>query len=237
MPKVRGKFKRALGKAKKRRAIAAIGAYRKRMRPSAMRFKNTVNTGLGFPKKMIMTHKYYDTIKLTSTTSIMSVYQITCNGMYDPDITGTGHQPMNFDQMSALYNHYTVIGSRIKVRFVPSSSLTKAVHVGLFINDDTVTTGSTIRSLAEQQTGTMVQLAPLCNTSRVLSKRWSAKKYFGKSVLANNELQGSPTSNPTEQAFYTFAVEAFDGGTESLACEIEVEYIAVWKEIKDIAPS
>jgi len=33
--------------------------------------------------------------------------------MYDPDITGTGHQPAGFDQMMLSYEHYIVTRARI----------------------------------------------------------------------------------------------------------------------------
>lgn len=184
-----------------------------------------------------MTHKYYDTFKLTSTSGVMQVAKFSCNGMYDPDISGTGHQPMYFDQMTSLYNHYCVIGSRIKFRIVPNTALTKAVHVGLFINDDPTVTPTESYQIAEQSTGKLLQLAPLTNSSRILTSKWSAKKMFGKSVLANTDLQGTVTGNPTEQSQWNLTVQAFDAGTESVAVEVEVSYIAVWKELKDIPSS
>ena len=42
-------------------------------------------------------------------------YQFRANSLYDPDLSGVGHQPMGFDEMSARYLHYQVLGSRIKV--------------------------------------------------------------------------------------------------------------------------
>lgn len=38
------------------------------------------------------------------------------NGIFDPDFTGTGHQPYGYDQWKTFYNKSTVFASSIKVR-------------------------------------------------------------------------------------------------------------------------
>ena len=35
----------------------------------------------------------------------------------DPNHTGVGHQPLYFDQLMTIYNHYIVIGAKITVKF------------------------------------------------------------------------------------------------------------------------
>ena len=48
------------------------------------------------------------------------------NSLFDPDQTGTGHQPYYFDQFAALYNRYTVLGSKLTAEFslLPSAIAT-----------------------------------------------------------------------------------------------------------------
>ena len=45
-------------------------------------------------------------------------YIFSANGLYDPDITGVGHQPVGFDQMGQMFDHYTVIAAKIRVDFM-----------------------------------------------------------------------------------------------------------------------
>jgi len=44
------------------------------------------------------------------------------NCAFDPDLTGVGHQPMGFDQMSALWKSYRVTRVDFKVRAIATSS-------------------------------------------------------------------------------------------------------------------
>jgi hypothetical protein len=41
--------------------------------------------------------------------------------MYDPDLTGTGHQPMGYDQWSALYSQFQVLSSHCRLRGTDTS--------------------------------------------------------------------------------------------------------------------
>jgi len=110
-------FSKAAKRAKIRRGVKRTN-FRKNVR-ALKRYipRPVINTGAGFPQKMVMTHKYCDKVQLTSTLGVITNYLFSTNGLYDPNITGTGHQPAYFDQMTPIYNNYTVIMSRIKVTF------------------------------------------------------------------------------------------------------------------------
>lgn len=59
------------------------------------------------PQRFITKHKYSTTFTLGAAQPI---YRFNMNSLYDPDLTGTGHQPYGFDQMAALFNRYRVYG-------------------------------------------------------------------------------------------------------------------------------
>lgn len=63
----------------------------------------------GFPRRLYIAHKYVDLVSVSSTAGVVGSYFFKCNGMFDPNTTGTGHQPMYFDNCGAIYNHYTVV--------------------------------------------------------------------------------------------------------------------------------
>lgn len=202
--------------------------------------RSLVNVGQGFPKKMLMTHKYVETVSHTSTTGVASFYKFICNGMFDPNYNSTGHQPYYFDQMSAIYNHYTVIGSKISIKVIPAATATVPFKIVLSQNDDVVQVNTSIDGMAEQSTSTALRIFPSGSNDliRTMVNKWSAKKTFGGSVLANDNLQGSSTANPSEITVWSIGLQALDGSsTVSTYLDVEITYIAVWDEIKDIAQS
>jgi len=44
------------------------------------------------------------------------------NSVFDPDRTGTGHQPYGYDQMASLYNRYRVLRFNYRVDFGPAAA-------------------------------------------------------------------------------------------------------------------
>lgn len=202
--------------------------------------RGLVSLGKGFPKKLTMTHTYIEPYtSLTSTAGAINIYKFICNGMYDPNYSGAGHQPYYFDQAAALYDHYHIIGSKITVTCVPSSSTSPSAVVGIVISDDATLAASEWSSLAEfGQGGSNKAIALSNSTPKTLVSTWSAKKIFGKGLMANNSLQGTSTANPTEQSVYNFYVQSIDGASNTTVYfTAKIEYIAVWSELKDIAGS
>jgi len=201
-------------------------------------WKDKASLGMGFPKMLKMTHKYVDTVALSSTLGVINFYSFSTNGMFDPNISGTGHQPYYFDQLSAIYDHYCVIGSKIKFTVINSGNTDPAYGLATFVDDDTTTTATTLDEVVERQTGKLVKVAPANNTRTLtLTETWSAKKYFGKDPLDNDELQGTIAANPVEQSYFKIAVQANSTGNVTCVITAEIEFIAVWKEIHEITQS
>jgi len=200
--------------------------------------RTTLGTTFGFPKMLKFKHKYASQIDLSPGAS-MSHYLFRANGMYDPDYTGTGHQPMYFDQMSALYNHYTVIGSKIKYTVVPAGTTVQVPYkVITWINDDAATVGN-IDALAENKFAKQRICGGGINPTKVVvTNTWSAKKFFGGSIMANDQLQGSNGADPTEVSYFQLTIRSIDGvSTVNVHVIVEIEYVAVWKELKELSTS
>ncbi len=186
----------------------------------------------GFPKKLKVVHKYVESLAFTAG-SASDVRQFTCNGLYDPNISGTGHQPLYFDQLSAIYNHYTVFRSWCTYRVVVTSVPCLVSH---YIEDDTsVSTGS---QSAEMSSAVVTTHSNLAVKPTLLTRMWNAKEYFGGDIFDNDDLQGSASANPAEQMYFTFNVTAIDGvSTPSYSVLVEIHYEAVWDELKTISQS
>lgn len=201
--------------------------------------RTSVPVGLGFPKRMVMTHKYCLIGNVQSTFGVINNYIFSCNSLFAPSSGGSSHQPLYFDQMASIYNHYTVIGSKIFVKFIPRTATQTSGAVGLHINDDTSQVNITdIAAMSEQSQSKMFKLIPAgSNNVCYMTSKWSAKKTFGGSVLGNDDLQGSATSSPVEQSHFQVFYQDLTGSTSTIDFIAEIHYIAVWDELKDIAQS
>jgi len=150
MPRVSKKYRKRTKRATKaKKTIRSSPNYRaSTLTPGN---KAMVNLGYGFPKAIKITHKYVDTIALTCTSGVPQKLTYYANGMYAiKSSPGGGHQPLFFDQLTALYNHYTVIGSKITFKWVNASTSTPPMVYSLFVNDDTTQISAYPGVLAEQ---------------------------------------------------------------------------------------
>lgn len=192
-------------------------------------------SGFGFPPKIQVKHRYVEAIGLAAVAGGVSTQLFRCNGMFDPNYSGTGHQPLYFDQLSAVYDHFTVLKSYLKLT-VSTTSTTPQI-VTCFINDDTTVTPSGIEARMEQSSAKSVQITA-GEGPKTMYISWDAYKTFGGSILGNDNLQGSAAADPTEQSLFTISAQcaSFDTATTVIGTA-EIVYVAVWDEIRDIASS
>lgn len=201
---------------------------------------STYSTGgqIGFPRQMKMSHKYGEQIAITSTNGANGYYIWVANGLYDPNYSGVGHQPYYFDQMSAIYDHYCVLSSTFTVRITPVDANQPAMIVTLSVQDDTSATSTNPNQLMEYSDCKMTVVAAGQQVPAYLKIPWNCQKYFGKSPLANTELQGTISTNPTEGSYYFVNVKSIDGiSTGAIYVEVIIYFTAIWKELKDVALS
>lgn len=176
-------------------------------------------------------------VSLTSGTSVMRVFR--GNGMYDPDRTGTGHQPYGFDQLSALYKYYSVRASSIKVWYVTSSAGT-----GVLMNvtpDATAATTPTISAITEMFE--MFRGDPVFSTNTdgshaIISKSESARTrdiMIGDWKESSN--LGTGAADPTNQWSWNVAVYNGSGVTTAGNLFVRITYDVTWSEPQDFAQS
>jgi len=216
-------------------ATQALAAYR-RGRKRNTGYKASFTKQIGFPRQLTIRHRYVDNQRIVSTTGALSTLSYRCNGMFDPDASAGGHQPMYFDQLTAIYDHFTVIKSKIKLTFTPEGG-TSFASFGVFINDDNVLTPATLAGCQEQSSSLNGIMSLTSSDPQVRTSYWSAVKAFGPNPLANDNLQGTSAADPTEQQTWTIYVGNTTATTVNVAVLIEIEYTAVWDELKDLASS
>jgi len=199
---------------------------------SSRRRGSTKLPKFGFPTLLKLRHRYVDQISFSSTAGSLNVKTFSCNSLYDPDIAGAGHQPMYFDNLMAIYDHYTVIASRITVKFVlTTTSATSPSYLALHVDDD-ATGPSTFVACCEQSTSVSKIIPQGSSDVHYLKSSWNARKYFGGDALSNDNLQGTASASPTEQSVYHVTFQTGAAGAVTGSAIVEIEYLVVYDELK-----
>jgi len=198
------------------------------------------NAGTGFPKLLTIKHRYVDgNLTLTAGAGLMGNAVFSANGMFDPNITFAGHQPLYFDQMAPLYNHYTVISSKFKVTVTSDTALGTTrpfTHVGVYVAPSAIGIPTNIDTVAEQP-GSISKVNRSGGPVTILQKSWNARQAFGGNTMDNDELQGTSAANPAEQQYFVLFFQGQQVATTEIFVVIEIEYTAVWDELRTVAGS
>jgi len=204
----------------------------------AFKGKNLRHTG--FPDQLEVRHKYAAAYTLSSASGIFVSNLFSANGMFDPFITGTGTQPLYFDQLSAIYDHYTVTASKCTITAVGAGSTSgPGVYVAILQDDDTNTNYTNITDAIQDDVTSWGLTGGVNNAPLKLVKYFNASKAYGiKDVPGDSTMSGTGSSNPSEQHYFRIcAQELAFTNTVLVNYTIEIEYTAMWRERKDVPTS
>lgn len=193
-----------------------------------------------FPPKFKKVLTYSDVgLTVTGTSGLVGSYFFSANGCFDPDITGTGHQPIGFDTMMEYYNHYTVISSKITVTALNNSASGLYGAGGIYLSPDTTSITSPSR-LIENGTITWKPLYPIGVVGSIIHMNLDCNvaTYFGRfsnprEILQDTDLYGTAAANPNDQVY--FAICAFsDAGANTIQMSfvVEIEYTVIFWEVR-----
>lgn len=179
----------------------------------------------GAPNSIITTLRYADFFQLTSTTggTVSNVFR--ANGIFDPDYTGGGHQPLFRDAWVGLYDYYTVLGSKITVTY-QSRNATNGFIIGLQ-GSDTPTLTSTVTTWCEQNNGVSDLLGNANTGSKTLSMVYSPEENLGANMKDDQSSLVAAGADPGSQQAYYFGVLACteDAATTAIiTCKVQIEY-------------
>jgi len=246
----------------KRVASRSLGPAKKRAKPAKKkrktRGKTTVdsafstNTNLTLLKANNLTKSQFGTEYSTKLiyydnnfslnpgiggTAATWVFQ--ANGLYDPDITGTGHQPAGFDELMSFFDHYTVKSSKITLQLHTVDSAYQQ-NVGVYINDDQ-TAEPDERVIIENGRGQYVRLNTSGTTSNccTLEDTVSVSDFLGRpNVMDEDDLRGSVTANPQEGLYWHVWAAPLSGvDADGVGFDVRIEFWVTFTEPKLIGLS
>lgn len=188
-----------------------------------------------FPATIRKRLRYADTFTLTSTAGVVTSYVLRANDLFDPDFTGTGHQPMGFDQLMLWFNHFCVIRAKLTCIFRSTTSNTTTVC----IRQDGASAPLTVINRIVELGGCVIDdLGYLASTNdtKKLELLVDMARLQGVAPLAltaDPTLRGDAATSPTEVTYFHIQNWNSDGVTSSVIVDFILEQEAYFLEPRD----
>lgn len=196
------------------------------------------------PRKMTRKLVYCARFQRDPGAGTAASYFFSCNGLYDPDITGIGHQPMGFDQLMAFYDHYVVTGAKLTLTTMSQSTSLPAANqvVTIKIRDSVTGPPGDIAVPIEQGDCTYGVIGSANGGSSQLTLQSSVNpaKFLGRrSALSDPNLKGSAAANPGEECFWQITCAALSSTDDPPPLDflVKIEYTAHFIEPKNLIQS
>lgn len=215
----------------RRRAPRAIPVKLVRRRRGAPR-RNKAGI---LPDRKIATLRYVDHFLQNADTSL-TVTQWRANSLFDPDLTGVGHQPRGFDQWMTLYQKYAVLSSTITVRAWSRSSL-EPVAFSIQTSETGITNDLNLIDMMENNPRTTrlgcYRADGGGHRGMFLRTSVNVAKFLNRSggIADDPDLQGDVTANPAKQITYflnSVRVGSVNGG--AVAVVLSISYRVMFLE-------
>jgi len=190
-------------------------------------------SGTGFPDRLEMSLKYSQRILLTGSASPGSqVFRL--NSLHDPDQTGTGHQPLDYDQVTLIYNQYCVTHATVNFQLFNGASPAARVVIAVSDRD---TSANVFDDVSE---GTYA-VPHILGSNVSGSSAWSFTRKINLSqVLGQRRIDSDPYlyanvgSNPVDGVYCWISAQALDlASSISVYGQVTITYHASFKERQD----
>lgn len=190
-----------------------------------------INNPLSSDSTMV-TLKYMEVVTLSPGANFFE-YIFTGNGLFDPNVTGTGGQPAGYDQWANFYTKYLVLGSKIKLTVVNNSATNNAA-ISVFPTDQT--SGVVDFSSATAQPYSRWNVINFTGSISKMTLRNSimTSKVWGKDCRYDDLFTATVSNNPSNIWYWCINGDSQPGGNISVTLYVEIFYKTMF--FKRVAP-
>lgn len=223
----------------KRKRSGGYGTRKRRRTSRRRRATSKLRIRKGpFPTSAVVKMRYCQSVQIDPSLANVGYTLFRANSIFDPDYSGAGHQPMGHDQWAAIYNHYSVLKSRIHVTFLPSVTSVPSGYgiCGISIKDDP-TVETNFESVRECRGSKWTYAIAQRNNS--VTNGYNSRVMFPVSAGESSRTAAAFGANPTEDAIYQVWCRSPDPGTDpsSYNCIVTIDYTVKMWELKDLGQS
>lgn len=203
---------------------------------------NPYSSNIGLPLRKTVKLIYCEQFVVSPVTAGLAATQrMLINSMFDPNSTGTGHQPLGFDQWALHYSEYLVKGAKITTTFTNVTPGNSPIRIGHTYQPGTSLDHDLTDRLERQRWQHNKILLGAIDSKASITSYFSTKKFFAvKDLRDEHQMTALITGSPTLPAYcIIWAQEASGTGAfvEDLLCEVKIEFIAEFIKPIAIGPS
>ncbi len=222
-------------KARKKTASRDYGSREKSVSlyPTARKFTVCrLLSGQIVPDKMIVPLKFCESRTLTSSGN--GAYTYSQNSAYDPNVTGTGQQPMGFNSLMALYWRYRVIASKIKFT---AAALGAVDGIMLCVAPTSVDPGTGAQAVDVARfkfakPHCLKMLPSSGGPPLILEDAINTSDIAGTPLYDDTEFFGDVGADPVNQYYWVLAYNQSNPSGQ-FTWTVEIEYLTEFTEARD----
>lgn len=209
---------------------------RKKKSTYGTRYRMTVPSGMPLQRRAYL--RYSTGISLTTTLGALATHTFRANGIYDPDQSGIGVQPMGRDEWAALFNHSCVVKCKITVKNVFTDS-SNPKSWGVYLSDDVSIPYTSWTGFSEAKRGSVKFTGGYDRVINSGVATYDAKKFYNlKDIKDNVDRVGAATgANPGEEAYFNIWFATLNAVTETQRFVVTMDFVVDFSEPKDMPQS
>lgn len=182
----------------------------------------------GFPDVVRTTLRYVEQQTLTSTSGVTGFYRYVGNDAYDPNYTGGGNQPANYDDWALHYTRYRVLASRITLVFLPvSGTVGTATMECVLYPSNSIDSSFTTNSAMAQPYSLFTMTSTTGPVTLVHSM--TTKTAVGQNPRTADRLQAKYNTDPADIWLWNICYQTVDATTTASAyVKVVIDYDMEW---------
>lgn len=168
-------------------------------------------------------------------TDLSPIYRMTLNNLFDPDLTGAGHQPHGFDTLTSIYNRYRVIKCNWNINFYNATVPTRVV--ALPANQEVFPLG--VSDACENPRAIWKVQNPGANSITLRGSTY-IPSLVGRTkaqYMADDRYQAIMTQSPLELCVLNIFSAGLDDVGKGITAVITMEYVAEFFDAKNLSQS
>lgn len=163
----------------------------------------------GMPRTKLARLRYATQFAINPNSLQFDHYSFKLNSLYDPDNSGSGHQPYGFDNLMAYYTRFSVVSCKVTLNSVNNSTTISfpGYYAAVFnTSADPTLTYLNIDAFLEDPKASPIrqtnfQYNSMPNEPSTVVKYWKQKSWFGPNMVANPNLQGTTGGDPSSLVY------------------------------------